>query len=123
MVLQRGEEIDPYFSFLSGFPLNFLIKCKARKISVKSATFIALNFRVRQFIALKERILKEFSMSHQNHSVVECPHCGKYTIVQESATQWTCLNCSFSKDLSKQGLGGLVTVVGLIFLTILLFFI
>ncbi|MEC5030349.1 MAG: hypothetical protein SAL07_10580 [Oscillatoria sp. PMC 1051.18] len=59
-------------------------------------------------------------MSHQNHSVVECPRCGRHTIVQESATQWTCLNCSFSKDLSKPGLGSLVIVLGLIFLAIAL---
>lgn len=30
----------------------------------------------------------------------ECPRCGRHTIVQQSETRWTCLNCNFSKDLS-----------------------
>ncbi|MBO9999462.1 MAG: hypothetical protein J7641_10730 [Cyanobacteria bacterium SID2] len=31
----------------------------------------------------------------------ECPRCGRHTIVQQSESRWTCLNCNFSKDLSK----------------------
>lgn len=30
----------------------------------------------------------------------ECPRCGRHSIVQESETRWTCLNCNFSKNLS-----------------------
>jgi hypothetical protein len=33
-------------------------------------------------------------------SAPECPRCGRYSIVQESETRWTCLNCNFSKNLS-----------------------
>ncbi|USR92367.1 hypothetical protein NEA10_06490 [Phormidium yuhuli AB48] len=33
-------------------------------------------------------------------SAPECPRCGKYSIVQQSDTRWTCLNCGFSKNLS-----------------------
>lgn len=33
-------------------------------------------------------------------SAPECPRCGRHSIVQESETRWTCLNCNFSKNLS-----------------------
>lgn len=32
----------------------------------------------------------------------ECPRCGRHTIVQQSETRWTCLNCDFSKDLAHR---------------------
>ncbi|WP_206043919.1 hypothetical protein [Geitlerinema sp. P-1104] len=33
-------------------------------------------------------------------SAPECPRCGKHSIVQQSDSRWTCLNCGFSKSLS-----------------------
>ncbi|MGC9505827.1 hypothetical protein [Baaleninema sp.] len=33
-------------------------------------------------------------------NIPECPRCGRHSIVQESDSRWTCLNCNFSKDLS-----------------------
>ncbi|WP_192925013.1 hypothetical protein [Sodalinema gerasimenkoae] len=35
-------------------------------------------------------------------SAPECPRCGKYSVVKQSDTRWTCLNCGFSRSLSHR---------------------
>ncbi|MCC5899046.1 MAG: hypothetical protein JJU32_14180 [Phormidium sp. BM_Day4_Bin.17] len=35
-------------------------------------------------------------------SAPECPRCGKYSIVKQTDSRWTCLNCGFSKNLSHR---------------------
>lgn len=32
---------------------------------------------------------------------MECPRCGKRTIVQDGSSIYTCLNCHFRKDVSQ----------------------
>lgn len=34
-------------------------------------------------------------------SSVECPKCGKHTVVELSPSLYRCLNCSFERDFSK----------------------
>ncbi|MGC9505014.1 hypothetical protein [Baaleninema sp.] len=34
-----------------------------------------------------------------DRETIECPKCGRYTIVRQSETEWSCLNCNFSRDL------------------------
>lgn len=34
-------------------------------------------------------------------SSVECPKCGKHTVVELSSSLYRCLNCSFERDFSK----------------------
>ncbi len=36
---------------------------------------------------------------------VECPKCGKHTIVKQNDHLYRCLNCSFEKDLAPAALG------------------
>lgn len=40
-------------------------------------------------------------MSDKHYEVADCPKCGKRDFVDKTDTQWTCLNCGYSKDLSK----------------------
>lgn len=40
--------------------------------------------------------------STQTAESVECPKCGKRTIVQGSSYQYHCLNCNFHRDLSSK---------------------
>ncbi|WP_017659867.1 hypothetical protein [Baaleninema simplex] len=52
----------------------------------------------------------------ESKSIPECPRCGRHTIVQQSESRWTCLNCNFSKDLSRDRVeesesGGLLTAI------------
>lgn len=34
-------------------------------------------------------------------STLECPDCGKHSIVQHQETRYICLSCNWEKDLSK----------------------
>ncbi|MGF1495731.1 MAG: hypothetical protein ACFB8W_02740 [Elainellaceae cyanobacterium] len=34
---------------------------------------------------------------------IECPKCGKRTVVLHSADVYQCLNCDFRRDLSEHG--------------------
>ncbi|PPT11252.1 hypothetical protein CKA32_002088 [Geitlerinema sp. FC II] len=34
-----------------------------------------------------------------DRTALECPKCGRHTIVRSSETQWSCINCDFSRDL------------------------
>ena len=39
-------------------------------------------------------------ISNRLFESVECPKCGKHTIVKQDRHLYRCLNCSFKKDLS-----------------------
>lgn len=43
-----------------------------------------------------------FSLS----TLVECPRCGKHTIVQIREGVYQCLHCDFKRDLSEAGRSG-----------------
>ena len=34
---------------------------------------------------------------------IECPRCGKHTVVQRTENAYCCLNCNFHRDLSRSG--------------------
>ncbi|MEO0539584.1 MAG: hypothetical protein AAFZ80_01835 [Cyanobacteria bacterium P01_A01_bin.105] len=42
---------------------------------------------------------------------VECPKCGKHTIVKQDEHHYRCLNCSFEKDLTPAALSTNLRVV------------
>ena len=56
----------------------------------------------------------------QSHAL-ECPKCGKHSIVQHKSDVYCCLNCGFRRDLSHGNLEGLglVATTGLAVLVIL----
>jgi len=33
---------------------------------------------------------------------IECPKCGKHTVVQRSETVFQCISCDFKRDLTKE---------------------
>lgn len=33
---------------------------------------------------------------------IECPKCGKHTVVQRSETVFQCISCDFKRDLAKE---------------------
>ncbi len=35
------------------------------------------------------------------HEGVECPKCGKHTVVRRNGDMFQCLNCDFRRDFSK----------------------
>lgn len=37
---------------------------------------------------------------------LECPNCGKHTVVNHHGDIYHCLNCNFKKDLTHAVLGG-----------------
>jgi uncharacterized protein (DUF983 family) len=39
--------------------------------------------------------------SDRHYEVADCPQCGKRDFIDKTDTQWTCLNCGFSKDVSQ----------------------
>ena len=50
--------------------------------------------------------LKIYMSQFQTHKSditygIECPQCGRHTVVSLSPNLWKCLNCDFSKDFSK----------------------
>lgn len=46
------------------------------------------------------------SLDIYQHDALECPRCGKRTLVQKSQNRYQCLWCHFQRDLSGPGLGG-----------------
>lgn len=52
-------------------------------------------------------------MSEIHHEIADCPKCGKRDFVEKDEKKWVCLNCGFSKDISKPepepspGIGGM----------------
>ncbi|MEO1623098.1 MAG: hypothetical protein AAFU53_18960 [Cyanobacteria bacterium J06632_3] len=51
-----------------------------------------------------------------NHLVesVECPKCGKHTIIKQDDHHYRCLNCSFEKDLTPTSLSANLKVLDLV---------
>ena len=43
-------------------------------------------------------------ISNRLVEAVECPKCGKHTIVKQNDHLYSCLNCSFEKDLTPASL-------------------
>ncbi|WP_414589176.1 hypothetical protein [Scytonema sp. PCC 10023] len=67
-------------------------------------------------------------MSEKHYEIAECPKCGKHDFVDKDEKEWVCLNCGFSKDISKSesepspGIGGMwfwVLVVTLIWMALM----
>jgi ribosomal protein S27AE len=40
-------------------------------------------------------------MSDKHYEVADCPKCGKRDFIDKTDTQWVCLNCGYSEDVSK----------------------
>jgi ribosomal protein L37AE/L43A len=36
------------------------------------------------------------------HYTLECPKCGKYTVVQQDDNVYSCINCDFTRDLNDE---------------------
>jgi ribosomal protein S27AE len=54
---------------------------------------------------------------------LECPKCGKHTIVQHHDGIYQCLNCDFNKDINHQeptGFGGELLAISMGILLVLL---
>ena len=39
-------------------------------------------------------------------TTIECPRCGKHSIVKQGNTDYHCLNCGFHRDTTRHQLGG-----------------
>jgi ribosomal protein S27AE len=52
-------------------------------------------------------------MSEKHYEIADCPKCGKRDFVDKDDTQWVCLSCGFSQDISQSepkpssGIGGM----------------
>ncbi|WP_035992664.1 hypothetical protein [Leptolyngbya sp. KIOST-1] len=49
--------------------------------------------------------------SHPHHPHhLECPHCGRHTIVTKAESYYVCLNCGWERDLSNEFPRGLEAI-------------
>jgi len=42
-----------------------------------------------------------------DRAYLECPKCGRHTIVKNGEARWSCINCDFSRDLNANDAGPL----------------
>ena len=68
-------------------------------------------------ISLQE-ILMLVPKEYYHH--LECPKCHKHTVVQQSKSLYSCINCDFRRDLSMPRLGDVGGAILAIVTTILL---
>lgn len=47
-----------------------------------------------------------FIAEEEEHiEMLECPNCGKHSLVAQSRDKYSCLNCNFRRDLSRPYVG------------------
>ena len=42
-----------------------------------------------------------FESHTQENNQVECPRCGKHTVVHPQANVYRCINCNFKRDIGR----------------------
>jgi ribosomal protein L37AE/L43A len=56
---------------------------------------------------------------HPHH--LECPDCGRHTVVTQGESRYACLNCHWRRDIAEDWGGGFVPITVLAGLLLLLF--
>ena len=46
-----------------------------------------------------------FAEEEERIEMVECPNCGKHSLVAQTRDKYSCLNCNFRRDLSRPYVG------------------
>jgi len=54
---------------------------------------------------------------------IECPKCGKYSVIRMKGRSYKCLNCSFERNLSGPGVLGSISSAGSLVLICLVLFV
>lgn len=52
---------------------------------------------------LSSKVSSSESSSAREMGQIECPRCGKHSVVQQTENAYRCLNCNFHRDLSRPG--------------------
>ncbi|WP_155523467.1 hypothetical protein [Nodosilinea nodulosa] len=65
---------------------------------------------------------REGSHPHHPHHL-ECPHCGRHTIVTKAESYYVCLNCGWERDLANAWPRGSVEVLLFIGAVLLVLFV
>jgi ribosomal protein L37E len=55
---------------------------------------------------------------HPHH--LECPRCGRHTIVTKAESYYVCLHCGWERDLSNEWSGSIAGVLGFVMTGLLL---
>ncbi|MGJ3253852.1 MAG: hypothetical protein ACFE0J_22370 [Elainellaceae cyanobacterium] len=66
-------------------------------------------------------MMSQLEPSHPQHPHhLECPRCGKHTIVIQGDSRYVCLNCSWRRDITDDA-GPLQVITTLVLVVLLLF--